>query len=200
MFKPFILAINGSPHGDGVVAELLDLTLAGAAAFGAEVKRIDLYKLNILPAPGNFSRDPASETVAAMPKDDMLDLYPDILRADALVLGTPVYWMNMSGVMKTFIDRLTPLESDGNQLEGKPAAFIAASKENHGGGESAAMAMATALLQMGCLVPPNGVMWHPGAWEAGGEAQESWAMHDAPRVGKTMVNLIEALRGKEWLE
>lgn len=200
MSKPFVLAINGSPHGDGVVAELLDLTLAGAAEFGAAVKRVDLYAMHILPTPGNFSRDPATETVAAMPADDMLALYPEIARADALVFGTPVYWMNMSGVMKTFIDRLTPLESEGNQLEGKLAAFIAASKENHGGAESAAMAMATALLQMGVMIPPNGIMWHPGAWEFDGKEQASWAMNDAPRVGKTIVNLIEALRGKEWLE
>ena len=193
MKKPFIIGVNGSPHADGIVVELLDLALEGAKEFDAEVKRLDLYSLNIKPTPGNFSRDPATEVVAAMPDDDMKALYADIARADGLVFATPVYWMNMSAVMKNFIERLTPLEVE---MEGKLAAFISASKENHGGGESAAMAMATALLQMGCMVPPNGVIWHPaGTWH------EDWPRIDATRVGKTMVNIIKLLPpNNDWIE
>ena len=35
MSRPFILGVNGSPHKDGTVAELLDMVLASAAADGA---------------------------------------------------------------------------------------------------------------------------------------------------------------------
>lgn len=64
----------------------------------------------------------------------------------------------MSGVMKDFIDHLTALENDGFKLEGKVAAFIAATKENEGGVEMAVMSMVTALAQMGVLIPPNSIM------------------------------------------
>lgn len=89
------------------------------------------------------------------PRDDITDLYPEILRADGLALATPAYWANMSAVMKNFIEHLTPLENDGFLLEGKVAAVIAASKENEGGIEMAAMSLVVALIAMGILFSPS---------------------------------------------
>lgn len=91
MKKPFVLLINGSPHEDGIVHELLDLVLKGAESVGAETKVVNLYRLKVVHEPGYYSEDPTREVPANMPKDDITALYPEILRADALVLGTPVY-------------------------------------------------------------------------------------------------------------
>ena len=109
----------------------------------------------------------------------------------------------MSGIMKDFIDHLTALENDHFQLIGKIAAFIAASKENEGGLEMAVMSMVTALGQMGVLIPPNAIMWYPGSSGhigATSEGKKSWAMDDAPHVGRNMVRLINLLREHpiEW--
>jgi multimeric flavodoxin WrbA len=192
--KPFILGINGSPHKDGVVVELLKRTLGGAQKAGAETKIIHLYDLKTVRTPGYYSQDPAKEVPSRMPKDDIVKLYPEILRADGLVFATPVYWANMSAVMKDFIEHLTPLENDGFQLQGKVAAFIAASKENEGGLEMAAMSMVTALSQMGVLIPPNAVMWHPALWHIAGRKPVSWAWQGAPLVGRNMVNIVKLLK------
>src|SRR3989338_810134 len=161
MSRSFILGINGSPHKDGTVAELLDMVLVSAAADGAETKTVNLYDLHMIPTEGNYSENPALETVENAQKDDVTALYPEILRADGLVLATPVYWANMSAVMKNFIEHLTPLENDGFLLQGKIGAVIAASKENEGGVEMAATSVVVALIEMGLLFPPNSVMWYP---------------------------------------
>lgn len=140
MEKPFILAINGSPYEHGSVAGLLDLVLGGAKEAGAETRRIDLYALAVVHEPGLYSEDPEKEVPEKMPKDGITGLYPEILRAGGLILGTPTYWANMSGIMKDFIDHLTALENTGDDLLlGKVAAFVAASKENEGGVEMAAI-------------------------------------------------------------
>lgn len=39
-------------------------------------------------------------------KDDMLEIYPKLLEADALLFATPVYFSRLSGYLATFIDRL----------------------------------------------------------------------------------------------
>ena len=194
MAKPFILGVNGSPHETGVVADLLTAVIDGAAREGAETKIVHLYKFRIVHEPGLYSENPEKAVPEGMPKDDIVALYPEIERADGLVLATPVYWANMSGVMKDFIDHLTALENKNFGLEGKVAVFIAASKENEGGLEMAAMSMVTALAQMGVLTPPNGVLWYPGKWVTSKGSHESWAKEDAPRVGKNMVTLIELLK------
>lgn len=194
MSNPFILGVNGSSYKDGIVCELLNAVLIAAAEAGAETKMIDLYELQMIPTQGRYSEDPSTETIEGAPRDDVTDLYPEILRADGLVLATPVYWANMSAVMKNFIEHLTPLENDGFLLEGKVAAAIAASKDNEGGVEMAAMSLVTPLAQMGMLFPPNSIMWHPGDWVYAHGKHIDWAKESAPKVGRNMVELITLLK------
>lgn len=97
--KPFILGINGSPYLDGNTALLLKLVLNGAKRVGAKTKIINLYQLNIRPESGHYSKNPKKAILKNLPKDGMAKLYPEILKADGLVLATPTYWANMSGAV-----------------------------------------------------------------------------------------------------
>lgn len=193
-YKPYILGINGSPYKDGIVVELLSLVLNAAEKEGAEIKTVHLYDLKSIRIGGAYSKDPATDTVANMPQDDITALYPEILRADGIVFATPVYWANMSAVMKDFIEHLSPLENDGFALLGKSAAFIAASKENEGGVEMAAMSMVAPITQMGVIVPPNAVMWYPSHWATSKGDHTGWAKEEAPSVGRNMVKLARLLK------
>ncbi|MBI2024980.1 MAG: flavodoxin family protein [Candidatus Harrisonbacteria bacterium] len=192
--KAHIIGINGSPHKNGLVAKLLMEVLEAARENGAETQLVHLYDLSIIHEQGLYSEDPEKEVPANMPEDGITKIYPDLIRADGLVLATPVYWANMSGVMKDFIDHLTALENDNFKLEGKVAAFIAASKENEGGMEMAAISMVAALTQMGVLIPPWGIMWAPGGSITAKEGHPKWANEDASHVGKTMVRLINLFK------
>ncbi|MCI2068558.1 MAG: flavodoxin family protein [Bacilli bacterium] len=42
-------------------------------------------------------------------KDDMGEILPIIAKADAIVFATPIYYYEMSGQLKTFLDRCNPL-------------------------------------------------------------------------------------------
>lgn len=44
-------------------------------------------------------------------EDDMRKLYPKVLKAEGLILGSPTYFYNLSADMKAFIDRLYSLEA-----------------------------------------------------------------------------------------
>ena len=69
-------------------------------------------------------------------KDDMQPLYEKILNADALVVGSPTYFLDVSGAVKCFIDRNMALYYRGigpdaeiavlgkRPLSGKPAVSI----------------------------------------------------------------------------
>ena len=69
-------------------------------------------------------------------KDDMQPLYDKILNADALVVGSPTYFLDVSGAVKCFIDRNMALYYRGigpdaeiavlgkRPLSGKPAVSI----------------------------------------------------------------------------
>jgi len=55
--------------------------------------------------------------------DQFQQIIDEALKYDVIVLATPVYWYSMSGLLKTFFDRLTDLTSvekaKGKQLNGK---------------------------------------------------------------------------------
>jgi hypothetical protein len=57
--------------------------------------------------------------------DDLKQLYPKIIAAGALVLGTPVYHSNMNGFMTVFLERLWGFRHQRFPLQGKPYAVVA---------------------------------------------------------------------------
>jgi NAD(P)H-dependent FMN reductase len=63
------------------------------------------------------------------PDDAFADLTQLLLAHEAIVLATPVYWYAMSGLLKTFFDRLTDLTTShkplGRQLRGKHLLLLA---------------------------------------------------------------------------
>ena len=66
-------------------------------------------------------------------QDDFLPLMRRIVDYDLLLFLTPVYWYSMSGVMKTFFDRITDCleieKETGRKLRGKYMATISCGSE-----------------------------------------------------------------------
>ncbi|MEP6929240.1 MAG: NAD(P)H-dependent oxidoreductase, partial [Flavobacterium sp.] len=61
--------------------------------------------------------------------DDFLPLIRRIIeKYDTLIFATPIYWYNMSGIMKVFFDRISDLirieKETGRKLRGKKIAVI----------------------------------------------------------------------------
>lgn len=108
-----IVGIVGSPRRDGRTNQLVDAALLGAAATGAGVRKIYLADYPIRPFLGSGGSQEAFESSPA-------ELGQLCGEADALVLGAPVYWGDINGLTKDFMDTVrTPREN------GKPALGIA---------------------------------------------------------------------------
>ncbi|MEO8237132.1 MAG: NAD(P)H-dependent oxidoreductase [Flavobacterium sp.] len=68
-------------------------------------------------------------------EDDFLPLIKGIIeKYDTLIFATPIYWYNMSGIMKVFFDRFSDLirieKETGRKLRGKKIAVISNSHDN----------------------------------------------------------------------
>ncbi len=97
-----ILGIVGSPRRGGNTEILVDEILAGAAEAGADIEKIILNELNILPCQACDACKDGGECVQ---EDDMSELLEQMERCRIWVLGTPVYWWGPSAQLKVFIDR-----------------------------------------------------------------------------------------------
>lgn len=99
-----IIALNGSARKTGYTAQMISALLEAAASAGAETVSYDLAALDI----GNCLGCGACKKLGqgCVVRDGMQDLYDEIAAADAVVLGTPIYFRQMSGQCKTFLDRM----------------------------------------------------------------------------------------------
>jgi NAD(P)H dehydrogenase (quinone) len=79
----------------------------------------------------------------------------DVVWADAVLLGTPTRFGNVSSQLKNFLDSLGPQWSKG-QLADKVYAGFTASQTEHGGQETTLLALYNTLYHFGgILVPPG---------------------------------------------
>ena len=76
----------------------------------------------------------SSQACPCVQKDDMAQIYPAVKEGDVVVFATPLYYWNMSGQIRTAIDRLFALEEgDGNLLRGHGrASVLLMAAEGHG--------------------------------------------------------------------
>ncbi|HDK7137695.1 TPA: flavodoxin family protein [Clostridium botulinum] len=98
-----VLILTGSPHPHGTTAFLADEFCIGAKEAGHEVARFDTAKLEIHPCIGcYYCRKNDGRCVY---DDDMSQIYPHLMTADAVVLVTPLYYFSMTAQLKRTIDR-----------------------------------------------------------------------------------------------
>lgn len=102
-----IIAINGSPRRNGNTAALLHKALEGAAAAGANTEYVDLYKLNYKGCLSCFyCKRKDKEHGTCIVKDDLAPILEQVKQADAVIFGSPIYFMNLTSGMQAFLERL----------------------------------------------------------------------------------------------
>jgi multimeric flavodoxin WrbA len=97
-----VLGIMGSPRIKGNTDLLLDEALKGAQNEQAEVEKIVLDKLKIAPCREYYGCLKDGNCVI---RDDMDDLYPRLLGADAVIVASPIFFYTVSAQVLTFISR-----------------------------------------------------------------------------------------------
>ena len=103
-----VISINGSPRKKGNTATLLQRALDGAASVGAEAEMVHLYDLQYKGCTSCFSCKRVDEKhwcKCAM-KDELSPVLERIMKADAVILGSPIYFGDVTGEMRSFMERM----------------------------------------------------------------------------------------------
>jgi multimeric flavodoxin WrbA len=103
-----VIAFNGSPRKKWNTALLLEKALEGATAAGAETELIHLYDLNYKGCISCFAckkKEGRSYGKCAV-ADDLKPVFNKVEGADALIFGSPVYIGDVTGEMRSFLERL----------------------------------------------------------------------------------------------
>ena len=100
--------LTAAPEKPGIRLLCLKKALKGAASQGADTELIHLYDLRFTGCTSCFAcktRGGKSYGKCAV-KDGLAPILKKIEEADALILGSPIYFGNVSGEMRSFLERL----------------------------------------------------------------------------------------------
>ncbi len=101
-----VLVISTSFRNGSNSDILADEFIKGAIDAGNSVEKINLKDKTIAFCKGCLA---CQHTKKCVINDDAVKIFETIKDVDVVVWATPVYYYNMSGQMKTLIDRLNPL-------------------------------------------------------------------------------------------
>jgi multimeric flavodoxin WrbA len=125
-----IVAVCGS-HRKGNTEWMLNKLAERLKENGAEVELILLRKADVKMCLTCLKCEEGGKDRQGICKipDDMNAIYPKLMAADCLVLGTPAYFDLMTGLLKNFLDRTCAIWP---HLEGKSLAGVAVAEEGIG--------------------------------------------------------------------
>jgi len=105
-----IVIVNGSPRAKKNTAAMLESFKNGVQSVNpqAEIKEVSLYRLNYTGCRSCFACKLKGKTYgkSCAIKDDLHDILADLADADGIVMGSPIYFGEITGQLKAFIERM----------------------------------------------------------------------------------------------
>ncbi len=184
-----VVGVVCSPRAGGNTEILVREALTGAEDAGSEVELITLANKTIAPCDACRS---CVKTGGCHIKDDMVEIYKKLEEADGIILGSPVYFLNVSAQAKLLIDR-TYAFLWTRRLLGKVGGVIVATRRRGGG--NVLSYLYTFLTGQRMLIA-GGTTGYEGEeapyGEKGAVKRDQRAMREAKAVGRNVVRLINS--------
>ena len=163
-----VVAINGSPHKEGNTALALNVLRDELARFDIET---EIIHIGNRPVHGCMACGVCAKRrdLTCAIDDCVNEVLPRMVEADAIVLGSPVYYSGIAGTMKCFLDRaFYTASASGGKFAGKVGAAVVAVRR---AGASATFAGLNYYLQISQMLMPGSSYWNMVHGRAPGEAE-----------------------------
>ncbi len=177
-----VLGISCSLRKKSNTEILVEEALAGAREAGAAAELVSLIGKELKPCDGCYVCD---KTGKCHIEDDMQPIYDQMLAADGIIIGTPIYFWGMAGQTKVLLDRTIALRAPNLRLANKVGGSIVVAART--GLMNAASAFYTYFAASHMLSTD----YVAGLADARGAVRkDKFAMKEAGEMGKQMVSLI----------
>lgn len=188
----YALAVNGSPRKKGNTELILNAVLAPLTEAGWETEFVQLGGKPIRGclACGKCYERKDNECIT---KDDVFNgIMAKMIRADAIILGSPTYFADVSAEMKALIDRAGFVAMTNDKLfAGKIGAAVVAARR---GGATHVFDTINHLFQISRMVIPGSTYWNMVyGLEKGEAANDAEGLANMRHLGETIAWLGQAM-------
>jgi multimeric flavodoxin WrbA len=186
------LAINGSPRKGGNTEILLKKVLAPLAAAGWETEFVQMGGKPIRGCQACYQCFKKKNSHCSQKDDFFNPCFEKMVAADAIILGSPTYFTDVSAEMKALLDRAGLVAvANGGLFRGKIGAAVVAVRR--GGGTHAFDTMNHMFLMSGAIVPGS-TYWNLGfGLDKGDVAKDDEASRNMKDLGQTIAWLGAAI-------
>lgn len=191
-----VVGIVGSPRANGNTEFMVKHTLNEIKKEGIDTELVTLYDKNI-----NFCTgcDSCKKTNKCIITDDMHELTELIRDADGVIMSSPVYFGGMTGLAKTFIDRLRPLRNV-HAFKYKVCGAISTGGFRNGGQETTIHSIYDFfLIQGGIIVGDDRPTAHYGATGVGDTHNDAVAIETCKHLASRMTDVLFKINGVDSL-
>ncbi len=185
-----VVGIVGSPRKDGNTEYMVRKCLEYISQEDIEVELVTLHDKNISFCVGC---DSCKATNKCVIDDDMQMLTDKVRDADGVIMSSPVYFGDMTGLAKTFIDRLRPLRNV-HSFKYKVCGAVSTGGFRNGGQESTIASIHDFfLIQGGIVVGDDRPTAHYGATGVGDTSDDDTADITCQNLASRMVDVLKKI-------
>lgn len=190
----YVLAINGSPQRNGNTARLLEHVLAPISHAGVETEILHLADHPVSPCRGCRACGRNKNGLCAIANDALNTIFARMQAADGIVLGSPVYFADVTPEMLALLHRTGMVSRvNGDLLARKAAAGVVAVRR---GGAIHAFDTLNHYFLIGQMIVVGSVYWNMGIGRLPGEVeQDEEGLTTMRTLGKNMVWLLQKIHG-----
>ena len=189
------IAFNGSPRKGGNTEIMLQRVLEPIAAAGIETELVQVGGTDIRGCRACYACAKTKNRRCSNDSDPLNGWLEKMLAADAIILGSPTYFADMTSELKALIDRAGFVaKANGNLFARKIGAGVVVSRR---GGATHVLDSINHLFLMSSMIVPGSTYWNFGLARDKGEVEaDQEAMDNMRDLGSTIAWLIKTTAGK----
>ena len=186
------IAINGSPRPGGNTEIMLKKVLEPLDAAGWSIEYIRIGGRPLRGCIACFKCFEQKDMRCSVQVDTMNEYLEKIYGAEAVIMGSPTYFTDVSAEMKALIDRAGMVAlANGGALKGKIGVAVVAVRR---GGATHVFDTINHMFLMSSMIVPGSIYWNMGMGLGKGEVLgDEEAMRNMGHVGRTIAWLGRAI-------
>lgn len=181
----YALAINGSPRKDGNTRVLLEKVTEQLKNAGWDTEIVQVGGRNMRGCIACYKCFENKDQRCAVKNDEFNDVMEKIVRADAIIMGSPTYFADVSAECKAVLDRAGLVSiANGGLLRAKIGAGVVAVRR---GGATHVLDSINHMYLMSEMIVPGSTYWNMAYGLNKGEVSgDEEGMRNAEHLGKAI--------------